>query len=49
MQDQCLIHNVRLKNLQSQKKQGLQGGNEHFFDKRKAAGGHYGQPLIIIF
>ena len=33
--------------LAKSKKRSLHGVNEHFFDERNAAGGHYGQALII--
>jgi hypothetical protein len=32
-----------MQGLRSQKKRSLHQVNEHFFDKRNAAGGHYGQ------
>ena len=34
-----------MQGLRSQKKRSLHGVNEHFFDERNAAGGHYGQTL----
>ncbi len=37
--------NVRIQGLRSQKKRSLHGVNEHFFDERNLAGGHYGQTL----
>ena len=36
-----------MQGLRSQKKQSLHGVNEHFFDERNAAGGHYGQTLVV--
>ena len=36
-----------MQGLRSQKKRSLHVVNEHFFDERNAAGGHYGQTLII--
>ena len=35
-----------MQGLRSQKKRSLHGVNEHFFNERNAAGGHYGQTLI---
>jgi len=35
-----------MQGLRSQKKRSLHGVNEHFFDERNAAGGHYGQTLL---
>ncbi len=37
-----------MQGLRSQKKRSLHGVNEHFFDERNAAGGHYGQTLLNI-
>jgi hypothetical protein len=34
-----------MQGLRSQKKRSLHVANEHFFDDRKAKGGHYGQTL----
>ena len=34
-------------NLRSQKKRSLLVVNEHFFDKRNEAGGHYGETPLI--
>jgi hypothetical protein len=34
-----------MQGLRSQKKRSLHEVNEHFFDERNAAGGHYGQTL----
>ena len=36
-----------MQGLRSQKKRSLHGVNEHFFDERNEAGGHYGQTLSI--
>ena len=46
LQSQCLDQNVRMQGLRSQKKPSLHVVNEHFFDERNEAGGHYGQALI---
>jgi hypothetical protein len=37
-----------MQGLRSQKKRSLHEVNEHFFDKRNAAGGHYGQTLFSL-
>ncbi len=36
-----------MQDLRSQKKRSLHVVNKHFFDERNAAGGHYGQTLIM--
>ena len=36
-----------MQGLRSQEKRSLHGVNEHFFDERNAADGHYGQTLIM--
>ncbi len=43
-----MLHFFNVVNLRSQKKRSLHGVNEHFFDERNAAGGHYGQTLLNI-
>ena len=44
----CLDHNVLMQGLRSQKKRSLHGVNEHFFDERNEADGHYGQTLFML-
>jgi hypothetical protein len=37
-----------MQGLRSQKKRSLHEVNEHFFDERNAAGGHYGQTNYCL-